>query len=66
VLGHFHTLSQNQIPGGEVLMNGSFKLTDEYAYNSLAAANEPSQLIHGVHEDHGVTWRLPVYLRHPG
>jgi hypothetical protein len=63
VMGHFHQLSTMQHPDGETIVNGSFKFTDEFAYNALAAAGEPMQLIHGVHADHGVTWRLPVHLR---
>jgi hypothetical protein len=66
VMGHFHQLTVGQHPGGETIINGSFKATDEYALNSLAAANPPMQLIHGVHERYGMTWRLPVYLKYAG
>ena len=61
--GHFHTLSTMQNPGGETLLNGSWPATDEYCYEALGAYHTPMQLIHGVHEKHGVTWRLPVYLK---
>jgi len=66
VMGHFHQLGTSSSVIGETILNGSWKATDEYAYNSLAAVGRPMQLIHGVHEDHGVTWRLPVYLKTPG
>jgi hypothetical protein len=48
---------------GEVLMNGAFVATDEYAFEELAAYSEPSQLLFGIHEKYGVSWRLPVRLR---
>ena len=65
-IGHFHTLSTMPSPGGEVIINGSFKKTDPYALNELGVAGEPMQLLHGVHKDHGVSWRLPVKLAFKG
>lgn len=62
VRGHFHTSSTMANPTGELLLNGSWKATDPYSLNALGGYGKPSQLLHGVHADHGVTWRLPVYL----
>lgn len=61
--GHFHTGGSLSTVDGELLMNGAWVATNSYAYNSLGLMNEPSQLIHGVSEKHGVTWRLNVNLR---
>jgi hypothetical protein len=66
VMGHFHALSSMPSPGGRTIINGSWKLTDEYLLGKLGAANPPEQLIHGVHPDHGITWSLNVNLKFPG
>ncbi len=63
VYGHFHTMGMQANLKGEVLLNGSWVGTSPYVYNALAAYNEPSQLLHGVHKDMGVSWRLPIKLR---
>ncbi|MFA5344681.1 MAG: hypothetical protein WC315_00165 [Candidatus Omnitrophota bacterium] len=61
--GHFHrpaTLSQFD---GELLMNGPWVATDAYSYNAFGGYTEPTQLLHGVGQKYGVTWRLPVKLK---
>jgi uncharacterized small protein (DUF1192 family) len=62
-MGHFHTLGTQQALKGETIINGAWIGTDPYAFNSLDAYNEPMQLLHGVHEKRGMTWRLPIKLR---
>jgi len=64
VAGHHHTASSLSDIDGELLVNGAWLGTDSFAYNSLAAYKEPTQLLHGVNAKHGVTWRLHVKLRH--
>ena len=64
VAGHHHTASSLSDIDGEILVNGAWLGTDSFAYNSLAAYKEPTQLLHGVNQKHGVTWRLHVKLRH--
>ena len=64
VTGHHHTASSLSDVDGELLVNGAWLGTDSFAYNSLAAYKEPTQLLHGVNQKHGVTWRLHVKLRH--
>lgn len=64
--GHFHTPATLSNPAGEILMNGAWKATDEYAFHALGGYNKPAQLLHGVHPEHGVTWRVPVHLKFPG
>jgi hypothetical protein len=61
--GHFHrpaTLAQFD---GELLMNGPWVATDAYSYNAFGGYSEPTQLLHGVGQKYGVTWRLPVKLK---
>jgi len=62
-MGHFHTLGDLQSLKGETFINGSWVGTDPYAFNKLDSYNEPMQLFHGVHENRGVSWRLPIRLR---
>lgn len=62
---HFHNIATQAHTTGEVFLNGSFQATSEFAYESLGAYNEPVQLLFGVHERWGVSWRLPVRLRTP-
>ena len=66
VMGHFHSRSSIEHPSGEVLMNGAWKATDEYAYESLGVTTKPSQLLHGVGRSYGVSFRFPVFLKFDG
>lgn len=61
--GHFHRPGSTTEVNGEMLINGAWPASDAYAYNSLGGFTEPTQLIHGVNEKYGITWRLPVKLR---
>jgi len=61
--GHFHSPGNVSEVDGELLMNGPWVATDAYAYNSLSAYSEPTQLLHGVNSKYGITWRLPIKLR---
>jgi len=60
--GHFHTPATQAVLNGETIINGSWQATTPYAYNSLSVYSEPSQWIHGVHKERGVSWRLNVKL----
>lgn len=62
VTGHYHSPGECPINGSTLLANGSFMVTDPYAYQSLQVAGTPTQLLFGVHEHHGATWRLPINL----
>lgn len=64
--GHFHRRGGIASMDGEMLINGAWLATDAYCYNSLGTYTEPSQLLHGVHPDYGITWRLPVMLKRKG
>jgi len=61
-IGHFHQAASMATPAGELFINGAWPRTSEFAFDALAAANNPMQMLFGVHEERGVTWRLPVYV----
>jgi predicted phosphodiesterase len=64
VYGHFHQPSSlGQLADTETLINGSWKATDPYTFGSLSGFTEPSQWLHGVHPEHGITWRFKIKLR---
>lgn len=65
-MGHHHVSSSLSDLDGELLVNGAWVGTDAYALNSFSGYREPTQLLHGVNPKYGITWRLPVKLRHPG
>lgn len=61
--GHFHRPGSTTEVNGEMIINGAWPASDAFAYNAVAGYTEPSQLIHGVNQEYGITWRLPVKLR---
>lgn len=61
--GHFHRPGSTTEVDGEMIINGAWPATDAFAFNAVAGYTEPSQLIHGVNQKYGITWRLPVRLR---
>lgn len=64
--GHFHSAITLADLDGEMLVNGAWPGVDAYSYNSFAGYREPTQLLHGMHERQGVSWRLPVKLKFQG
>lgn len=62
-MGHFHQLGTQAALKGETIINGSWIGCDPYSFNKMDAYCEPMQLLHGVHEKRGMTWRLPIKLR---
>jgi len=63
IIGHYHNQSSMKQTVGELIVNGAFPATDEFAYHGLSLFNEPSQLLFGVHPNHGKTWEMPILLR---
>ncbi len=61
LFGHFHTASSMPLSGGETFVNGSLIGGTEYSVNELAKSDKPTQWLLGVHPEHGVTHRWPVY-----
>lgn len=65
-MGHHHIQASMADLDGELLVNGAWLGNDPFSYNSFSGYRAPCQLMHGVHEKHGVTWRMPIGLKHEG
>ncbi len=63
-VGHHHDAATLSDIDGELMVNGAWTATDQYAYNSLSGYREPAQWLHGCNPKHGITWRLNCKLRH--
>jgi len=61
--GHFHNPAMQAAMDGETIINGAWVATSPYVYESLSTFNVPSQWLHGVHRDFGISWRLNMRLR---
>ena len=46
-----------------MIINGGWLATDPYSYEAFSGYREPMQLLHGVHEKYGISWRLPIKLK---
>lgn len=57
MMGHFHTYTQLTW----LLINGSLKGYDEYAFVNNFKFEKPQQALCVVHSRHGITYRMPVY-----
>jgi len=56
VMGHFH----QYIAGPGVLINGSLKGYDEYAWNSSFQFEQPQQALFLVTPEHGASFHMPI------
>jgi hypothetical protein len=65
-MGHHHVQASMADLDGELLVNGAWLGNDPFSFNSFSGYRTPCQLMHGVHDKHGVTWRLPIGLKHEG
>jgi hypothetical protein len=64
VFGHFHQpTTMNQLGSVETIINGAWKATDPYTFGSLSGYVTPSQWLHGVHPEHGISWRFKIKLK---
>jgi hypothetical protein len=61
IISHFHSQSSLPQAAGEVFVNGSLCGGTEYTVNGMGVADPPNQLMFGVHPEHGVTHRWPLY-----
>lgn len=57
ILGHWHTY----IHTSRVIVNGSIKGMDEYAFQGNFGFEPPQQALWITHPQHGITFRMPVY-----
>lgn len=64
-IGHFHNAASLSTPAGEMFMNGAWMWTSEYAFDALGVASRPMQWLLGVHEELGVSWRVPLHVSDP-
>ena len=58
IIGHWHSY----IHHGRVIVNGSLKGYDEYAYNNNFGFEVPQQALWITHPKYGITFRMPVYV----
>jgi hypothetical protein len=56
VMGHWHQYIHTE----KLIINGSVKGYDEYAFSLNVPAEEPRQALFVVHPEHGITYRVPV------
>lgn len=61
--GHFHQPSTLSNLAGEVIINGAWLATTPFVYESFSGYTEPCQILHGVHKDYGITWRIKLYMK---
>jgi hypothetical protein len=61
LISHFHSQSSLPQAAGEVFINGSLCGGTEFTVNGMGAADPPNQLMFGIHPEHGVTHRWPLY-----
>jgi predicted phosphodiesterase len=59
MMGHFHTLWQSR----RLIVNGSLKGYDEYAYNLNLPFEPPLQSLTFTHPDRGVTFSIPIHVQ---
>ena len=58
LLGHWHQLIQLE----RLIVNGSLKGYDEYAYANNFGFEPPRQAMWLTHPEHGITFSMPVYV----
>lgn len=58
ILGHFHSY----IHHGRVIVNGSLKGLDEFAYAANFGFEPPQQALWLTHPKYSITYRMPVYV----
>lgn len=58
IMGHWH----QYIHHGRVIVNGSLKGYDEYAYTNNFGFEQPQQALWLTHPKYHITYRMPVYV----
>ena len=62
VMGHHHTHAQIDASHGEMLINGAWVGPTDFALDVLQDTAPGKQLLFGMHPEHGITWRYPVWM----
>ena len=57
IIGHWHQLIQLE----RLIVNGSLKGYDEYAYSNNFGFEPPRQAMWITHPEHGITFSIPIY-----
>lgn len=57
IMGHWHTYMHLT----RLIVNGSLKGYDEYAYSNNFSFEQPQQALWVTHPQYGITYRMPVY-----
>jgi len=60
--GHFHNSFNVDVPYGERIINGSFMGASEFSVHKMQTASQPSQLLMGVNNEEGITWKRKITL----
>jgi hypothetical protein len=58
IIGHWHQLIQLE----RLIVNGSLKGYDEYAYSNNFGFEPPRQAMWLTHPEHGITFSIPIYV----
>lgn len=61
-VGHHHRQASWEVSVMSVHMNGSFCGPTPFGINQMKMADRPSQSLFMVHPDHGLNWRVPIWL----
>lgn len=62
-IGHFHTPAMMTWNNTEILMNGCFVTDDEFVAKKYGFSSQAKQVVFGVHDQHGITWRYNLDLK---
>lgn len=62
IFGHHHRQGNLETNGGEIFCNGCWPGGSGYSIGKLQLLSRPTQLVFGLTEDEGITWRYRVDL----
>ena len=61
-VGHHHRRASWEVSVMSIHMNGSFCGPTPFGVNQMKMADRPCQNLFMVHPDHGLNWRIPIWL----
>ena len=62
IMGHHHRHAEIDASHGEMLINGAWVGPTDFALDVLQDTAPGKQLLFGMHPEHGITWRYPVWM----